>query len=100
MNNERQQIIQALAKFKADLLWDDIVGIFDLIPQEVKKQIEDYYKDAILGAANKLNISLETLEQEVEEIAYSRINGQSYSQAEIEARLKEYGISSFESHND
>ena len=37
---EKQQIIQAMAKFKADLLWDDIVGIFDLVSPEVKSQLE------------------------------------------------------------
>ena len=80
---EKQQIIQAMAKFKADLLWDDIVGIFDLVSPEVKSQLEKYYKEALLSAANKLNISLDSLEAEVEELAYNRINGQTYSATEI-----------------
>jgi hypothetical protein len=96
---EKQEIINAIAQFKADLLWDDIVGIFDIVGPEVQKQLEDYYYSALMAAALKLKISKDELITEVEEIAYKKINGQSYSQAEIDNRLRQYGINNLTSTN-
>lgn len=88
------QILEIIARFKADLIWDDIVGIFDLVPAEVKSQLEAQYLAALKGASEKLSLPLPEVQAKVEELAYSRVNGQTYSQEDVKARLKQYGIDS------
>jgi hypothetical protein len=89
---EKDQIIEIIARFKADLIWDDIVGIFDLVPPETKGQLEAQYIAAIKGAAQKLGQPIDELQARIEELAYTRVNGLTYRQEDVTARLKQYGI--------
>ena len=92
MEDPNTQIIHILAKFKADLLWDDIVGIFDIVPVNITDELESQYKSALKASADKLKLPIAELSQQVEESAYNIINGTSYSAEEIKTRLKAYGI--------
>jgi division protein CdvB (Snf7/Vps24/ESCRT-III family) len=87
-----EKIVQAIAKFKSDLLWDDIVGIFDLVSPTVKSLLEKQYDEAVKAASKELGISEFDLKQKIEEFAYDSINGTSYSPEQVKKRLKEYGI--------
>ncbi|MDX1919184.1 MAG: hypothetical protein SFU25_00445 [Candidatus Caenarcaniphilales bacterium] len=91
MTNE-EEIIKVLAKFKFDLVWDEIVGIFEQVPASVREQLEKHYEDALKMASSKLKMEVEDLRDKVEDLAYQSINGISYSQSEVKARLREYGI--------
>lgn len=90
--DQKAQIVQILAKFKADLLWDDIVGIFDIVPVNIKDELESQYKAALQASADKLKLQVYELAQDVEDAAYNIINGTSYSAEEIKTRLKAYGV--------
>ena len=87
-----EKTIQVIAKFKADLLWDDIVGVFDLVAEDVKNQLNNQYEQAIKAAAAELNVSSFDLRQQVEDFACTMINGQIYSKEDVRARLREYGV--------
>ncbi|HEY9886313.1 MAG TPA: hypothetical protein V6C96_03525 [Vampirovibrionales bacterium] len=85
-----EQIVTIIAKFKADILWDEIVGIFEKVPAEVKRALEKQYEASLLGAADKLGKTTDELKKEVDEKAFEMVNGRSFKQDDIDARLKEY----------
>ncbi|MDX1918013.1 MAG: hypothetical protein SFT81_02570 [Candidatus Caenarcaniphilales bacterium] len=90
--NQHKQIIQVLAKFRADLIWDQVIGIFDKIPQLTKQAVERQYQSALEAASTKLGIAVYELEAEIEDLAVEMVNGQAYSPEDVRKRLKEYGI--------
>lgn len=90
--DEKQDIVKVLAKFKSDLVWDEIVGVFEKVPASVRTHLEKHYEQALKMASLKLQIDVEDLRNQVEDLAYESINGISYSQGEVKARLREYGI--------
>lgn len=92
ITEENQKIIDVIAKFKIDLLWDEVVGVMAKVPESVKQQLFIQYEAALKAGSEKTNIPLEDLRDKVEDIAYETINGMGYTQKDIEARLKEYGI--------
>lgn len=92
ITEENQKIIDVIAKFKIDLLWDEVVGVMAKVPEPVKQQLNIQYEAALKAASERTNIPLEDLRDKVEDIAYETINGMGYTQKDIEARLKEYGI--------
>lgn len=92
VNTEVQKVIEVIAKFKSDLLWDDIVGVFEMTPKGTKDLLEKQYIAALKAASEKYKIDLTELQEKVEDLAYTSINGLTYSDADIKARLKEYGI--------
>lgn len=91
-NEKAKKIIQVIAKFKADLLWDDIVGVFDMVPANVKDELEQHLNNAIKAASVELNVPSYDLRQQIEDMACDLVNGQTYSKEEIRARLLEYGV--------
>ena len=95
-NSEATKLLETLAEFKADLLWDDIVGVLEKAPKEMQDALYKTYQDALEKASLKLQISLEDLNQKVEKIAYKKINGQTFSEKEVQMRLKEYNLESIE----
>jgi hypothetical protein len=92
-NEQLEKITEIIAQFKADLLWDDIAGVFDLVPTPVKQQLENQYLAALKAASEKLNIPLDTFQIQVEDLAYSKVNGLTFSPTDVQNRLKHYGVS-------
>ncbi len=84
-----EEIVKVIAQFKADLLWDDIVGIFEMVPPGTKEKLEEQFEAAVKAAEAKLGAPIRDT---VEDLAFQKINGLTYSQEDINARLKEYGI--------
>ena len=91
-NSETIKLLEILAQFKADLLWDDIVGVLEKVPKEMQDALQKTYQEALKKAALKLQMSLEELSQQVEKLAYQKINGQTFSEQEMKMRLKQYNL--------
>ena len=89
----QEKIISVLSKFKADILWDEIIGIFDKIPASVKQSIIDEYENSVNSASKKLNIRDLELKEELESRAFEILNNKIYSQSDVIKRHQEYGIS-------
>ncbi len=93
MNSEKEKIIEIIAKFKADLLWDEISGVFEKLPDpKTKDLLFEQYDKSIEAASKKLNIASIELKELIEDRAVDLINGQVFSDVQIKARLKEYGV--------
>jgi hypothetical protein len=91
-NSEEDELINVLVKFKTDLIWDEIVGIFEKVPASLKQQLENQFEEALKLCSQKLGTDSSELREKVEDIAYNSVNGITYSQKQVTARLAEYGI--------
>ena len=94
MNNtsKKDQIINALVKFRKDLIFDEFMGIFEKVPVETRDMLYKQYKDAIIQSSESLGISSLDLEEDIESQAIQDMQGRSFSQQDVQERLKEYGI--------
>ncbi|MDJ0625827.1 MAG: hypothetical protein QNJ31_05610 [Candidatus Caenarcaniphilales bacterium] len=99
IEDENQKIIEVIAKFKVDLLWDEIVGVMSKVPGNIKQELEKQYESAVKAASEKTGLPVDELIEKIEDIAYERINGMGYTQKDIETRLKEYGIEAENKNN-
>lgn len=90
--NSKDNIVETLAKFRADILFDEFMGIFEKVPAHVKELLEKQYFEALAQCSEKLGLAQIDLQEEVENKAIDQINGLAYCQADIDKRLKEYGV--------
>ena len=92
--SEKEKIIEILVKFRSDLLWDEIVGVFEKLPDpKIKDILFKQYEDSIKAAGEKLNIDSLELKELIEDKAVDLLNGEGFSEEQINKRLKEYGVS-------
>lgn len=92
MSINQNNIIDTLAKFRSDILFDEFMGIFDKVPAHVKELLEKQYLEALAQCSVQLNIAQIDLQEEVENKAVDLINGLAYCQDDINQRLKDYGV--------
>ncbi len=88
----QELVLAAIVKFRTDLLWDETIGIFETVPEPIKKALFDQYYQALRAACQEFGLELLALQEQTEEKAFEAINGCSFSKKDVVKRLAEYGI--------